>query len=405
MLRIPNVWLTDRETDPDNRNKCCGCGVCANSCSKQAITMQYDNEGFLYPKVDTDKCAECGKCTKVCPILNNPEACDYLHTYAGYSNESVIIDSCASGGICTAISQYVIEKGGVVFGVKYSDDFIKSEYAKAETAEALNDFKTSKYVQSTKDEIFKCVKNEAKKGRLVLFIGCPCDVSALKLFMKREFENLLTCELVCMGVTSYKVAEAYIKPRIKKWGNLINLNSKSKKYGWFVPCLEETYSNGKKVTKPFFGTYYGYGFTKFQRPSCASCPYRGKIGQGDIRMGDFWGIKKSDSFWNTRGVSSVFVRTEKGNQLLIALKEENFSLYEVPYEKASINNNMDLSKNYSQKQWKIRHEFADALFSKGLSSACRKTATWEFWIKHLTPPVFANALKHLRHSLTDKKAE
>ncbi|MDD3139528.1 MAG: Coenzyme F420 hydrogenase/dehydrogenase, beta subunit C-terminal domain [Lachnospiraceae bacterium] len=403
MLHIENVWLSENDTNPDKSYKCCGCGVCENNCPNQAITMHYDNEGFLYPRLDEKKCIECGKCLEVCPISNNPEAYDYLHTYAGYSNESAIVDNCASGGVCTAISRYVIEHGGVVFGVKYSDSYIKSEYTKAETIESLKDFMTSKYVQSRKDMIFKSVREEVKKGRLVLFIGCPCDISALVLYLGTGCENLLTCELICMGVTSYKVAEAYINPRVKKWGKLTELNSKDKKYGWFVPCLKEVYRSGKKMSKPFFGTYYGYGFTKFQRPSCAKCPYRGKIGRGDIRMGDFWGIQKSDSFWNMMGVSSIFARTEKGNQLLTSLKNNNFSLYEVPYEKAAVNNNMDLSKNYSETQWKVRNEFVDVLLTKGLKPACRKTATWEFWIKHFTPPVFANILKHLRHTLTDKK--
>lgn len=405
MLHIQNFWKSRLDTNHDNRFECCGCSACENSCAEHAISMSYDNEGFLYPKVDEDKCIGCGRCIKVCPISNSPHERDYLHTYAGYSNESTVIDNCASGGVCTAISRYVIEKGGIVFGVRYSDDFIRSEYAKAETLSELKQFMTSKYVQSEKNSIFINIRDEIKKGRFVLFIGCPCDVSALKLFMGREYENLFTCELVCMGVTSFKVADEYFTPRTKKWGKLTGLNSKGKKYGWFVPCLEESYSNGKIVSKPYFGTYYGYGFTKFQRPSCAKCPYRGKLGRGDIRMGDFWGIQKSDEFWNERGVSCIFTRTEKGQQLLSALEERNFSLYEVPYEKAAINNNMDLDKNYGEKQWKVRQKFADMLLTKGLVAACRKTATWEFWIKHYVPPVFANALKHLRHAITDKKTD
>ena len=397
------MWITDKETSFNIKTGCSGCAACENSCPKQAITMKYDNEGFLYPEIDEEKCIDCGKCMSVCPMLSPPETIEYLKTYAGYSNKPEIIDHCASGGVCTAISCYIIRQGGVVFGVKYTDDFIKSEYSKAETIDELKCFMTSKYVQSTKNHVFKAIKKEIDTGRLVAFVGCPCDVSALHLYLGREYDNLITSELVCMGVTSYKVAEEYINPRVKKWGAITGLNSKGKKYGWFVPCLEERYSNGKTVSKGFYGTYYGFGFTKFQRPSCSQCPYRGKIGRGDIRMGDFWGIKKSDIFWNSNGVSCIFARTKKGIELLDHLKKENFSLFEVTYEKAAVNNNMDLGKNYNEKQVEIRRIFADTLFSKGLVAACKKTSTWEFWIKHFAPLMFANTLKHLKHLVTDIK--
>ena len=405
MSSINNFWISETETDYCVREKCCGCSACENICPKQAVSMRYDREGFLYPVVDSNKCIHCGKCVKVCPMTNPPEQTAYLHTYAGYSEESDIIEKCASGGTCTAVSRYVIACGGVVFGVRYQHDYIKAEYSKAQTMEDLNAFMTSKYVQSTKNQIFAEVKSELNSNRLVAFIGCPCDISALILFLGKEYDNLLTVELVCMGVTNYKVAEEYIAPRVKKWGPLTKLNSKGKKYGWFVPCLEEVYESGKHLSNGFFGTYYGYGFTKFQRPSCSQCPYRGQIGRGDIRTGDFWGIKRTDKFWNPMGVSCIFARTEKGNKVLNELKERNFSLFEVSYEKASVNNNMHKSKNYTEEQQAIRKRFANTFFSKGLISACRETATPEFWIKHFVPTRFANTLKHIRHAITDIKTK
>ena len=216
---------------------------------------------------------------------------------------------------------------------------------------------TSKYVQSLKQDVFLEVREELQKQQLVAFIGCPCDIFALYLFLGKEYENLITVELVCMGVTNYKVAEEYIVPRVSKWRDLISFNSKGKEYGWFVTCLEETYKNGKRFSKVFFGTYYGYGFTKFQRPSCSQCPYRGEIGYGDIRTGDFWGIKKSDDFWNHNGVFCIFARTQKGKELLNKLCKNNFSLFEINYEKAAINNNMHKSKNYTDEQREIRKRF------------------------------------------------
>ena len=110
------MWISENETDINKRCECCGCGACENICSKQAISMSYDKEGFIYPKVDEYKCIECGKCLNVCPMLKTPISCDYIMTFGGYSNEQEIIDNCASGGICTALSKYIIEKNGVVCG-------------------------------------------------------------------------------------------------------------------------------------------------------------------------------------------------------------------------------------------------------------------------------------------------
>lgn len=405
MSSINNFWISETKTDYSVREKCCGCSSCENICPKQAVSMRYDREGFLYPVVDSIKCISCGKCVKVCPMINPPVQSAYLHTYAGYSEEPDIIEKCASGGTCTAVSRYVITCGGVVFGVRYQNDYIKAEYSKAQTLEDLNAFMTSKYVQSTKNQIFAEVKKELNTQRLVAFVGCPCDISALYLFLEKKYDNLLTIELVCMGVTNYKVAEAYIVPRVKNWGPLTKLNSKGKKYGWFVPCLEEVYESGKHFSNGFFGTYYGYGFAKFQRPSCSQCPYRGEIGRGDIRTGDFWGIKRADEFWNPKGVSCIFVRTEKGNQVLNELKDRNFLLFEVSYEKASVNNNMHKCKNYTEEQKKVRKHFVNIFLSKGLISACRETATLEFWIKHFVPTRFANLLKHIRHAIIDINAQ
>lgn len=405
MSSISNFWTSEIETNSGNRGNCCGCEGCEVACPKKAISMHYDKEGFLYPVINLESCIDCGKCTKVCPVKNPPKQGVYQYTYAGYSKKSDLIEKCASGGTCTAISQYVIMNGGVVFGVRYQDDFIKSEYSKADKMEELDAFMTSKYVQSTKKLIYAEVKEELMAGRLVAFIGCPCDVSALYLYLEKEYKNLVTVELVCMGVTSYKVAEAYIKPRVEKWGKLRLFNSKGKKYGWFVPCLEESYQKGKHMSNSYYGTYYGYAYTKFQRPSCAQCQYRGDFGRGDIRTGDFWGIKQSDVFFNPRGVSCIFSRTEKGNEILQELKNNDFLLKEVSYEKASVNNNMQKSKNYTAEQYRKRERFVESFLTKGLVTACRENASVEFWIKHYVPTCFANILKQIRHAVTDKKTK
>lgn len=403
MSHINVLWKSDTNNIDIKSQLCCGCGNCMNSCPKGAVQMQYDIEGFLYPKLDSSKCVDCGICVSKCPMIQIPDLKGYLHTFAGYSNKPWIIEKCASGGVCTALSEKTIVSGGVVYGVQYSKNFCESEYAKAEQLKDIYKFMTSKYVQSKKGDIFKDIRDEVWSGRKILFVGCPCDVHALKLFLRHEYENLLLCELVCMGVTSYKVAEEYITAQERKHGNIVSLNSKGKKFGWFIPCLDEEYSDGQCNSKSFFGTYYGLGFTRLQRPSCSRCPYRGKIGVGDIRVGDFWGIQKKDAYWNSKGVSSIFARSEKGTTALYQLKDDDFSLYEIDYLKASVNNNMDSSNNYTDNQYRRRKKFVKVFLEQGLFAACAKTASGTFWLKHFIPPYLAIKLKHIRHAITDIK--
>lgn len=403
MSHIINLWSSPNETASKKNFLCCGCNACATICPKEAITMNYDDEGFLYPFVDENVCINCGLCTKVCPVLNK---CDnqapYLRTYAGYSSDRETLNRCASGGFATELSRLIIRQGGVVFGVRYTEDYVKTEYHVASTLEELDQFVTSKYVQSEKGNVYKSVLSKLEEDKLVLFIGCPCDVSALKRFVRKDYEKLITCELVCMGVTSYRIAEDYKKWTEKKNGSVLTyINSKSKIRGWFVPHLEERFANGKRKYTSFYSSYYGYAFQIFNRPSCYHCQYRGSVGVGDIRICDFWGVKQSDVFWNSMGVSGILVRTTKGEQYIEELRSSGFNAYETDQRTATINNN---HKNKGGKYLQLRQKFADR-YKKGASlpSACWHAATIGFALKFLIPDQFHFKLKQVYHFFVDHK--
>ncbi len=385
------------------KDRCTGCSACKNVCPTNAISMEYDSEGFLYPITNATKCIDCKACGNVCPVKNpKSEYPNYLKTYAGYSTNSEIIETSTSGGFIATLSKYIIRQKGIVFGVRYDSDYIKSCYTSVEKEEDLFLLSGSKYVQSEKGEIFKQVK-EALKTRLVLFVGCPCDVSALKLFLKKEYENLYTCELVCMGVTSYKIGEEYKKyTEEKNKSKLTSINARSKKNGWFVPHLEENFENGKTKLTTLFGSYYGYGFQVYNRPSCFNCSFRDKNGVADFRVGDFWGIKESDEFWNPKGVSCIFVRTDRGEEIVQKLKDMEFKLFETDYTVAT-KNNMSSTKNKGEKYQKLRDKFAKIYLQEGLVPACKKTETISVKIKRLMPKGLRVLAKKIYHKLRDKK--
>ena len=387
------------------KDRCCGCGACENVCPANAIKMEYDGEGFIYPVVDDQKCVDCGACGRVCPVkaFEGKVYPDYLKTYAGYSTESSVMKGCASGGFATALSKLMLDEGGVVFGVKYTDDLIRAEYTRVDTHDGLKALMSSKYIQSEKGDIFKQIKSVLLDGRKALFIGCPCDVAALKLFLGREYEELYTCELVCMGVTSYRIAEEYKKYTEKKnKAKLVSLNARSKARGWFVPNLEERFDNGKVKYTTLFGSYYGYGFQVYNRPSCFKCNFRDKNGEADFRIGDFWGIKDTDRFWNKEGVSCIFVRTKKGLSLIPKLQGNGFRLFETDYATAT-ESNMSSLRNKPQKYVELRERFASVFKEEGLVAACNATSSWSFKAKRLIPQGLQGTAKKIYHKFVDKR--
>lgn len=388
-----------------DKNICCGCGACENICPTKAIAMGYDNEGFLYPNLEQTKCVDCRACERVCPVKldANKGYPDYLKTYAGYSTQKEVMEHCTSGGFATELSQLILQCGGVVFGVRYAEDYIKAEYVCVAQEEKLKALMSSKYIQSEKKDVFQTVKKMLLTKKTVLFVGCPCDVSALKLFLGKEYENLFTCELVCMGVTSYKIAEEYKEYTEKKnKAKLTFINARSKKNGWFVPHLEEHFDNGKTKLTTLFGSYYGYGFQVYNRPSCFQCRYRDKNGVADFRVGDFWGIKETDEFWNPNGVSCIFVRTERGLALLKEIEKRGFKLFETDYEKATVNN-MSSLHNKAEKYIVLREKFARIYQEEGLVRACKKTESFSVKLKRMLPKRMRAFAKKIYHKLHDKK--
>lgn len=404
MLHIQNFWIDEKESNKDTVADCCGCSACASKCPVGAISMKYDDEGFLYPRVDSHVCVMCSACLNVCPI-NKSEGINnvYRETYAGYSLDKKIIYNSTSGGFITALSLKIIEQGGIIAGVRYNTDYVKSEYYLAKTKEEVFAFASSKYVQSEKKDIYKKIEYELKQGKSVLFVGCPCDVYAVQRYIGKEYDTFLSCEVVCMGVSSYKIASEYKAYAEKKnKSQLIRINARSKRKGWFVPHLEEEYENGTIKCNTLYGTFLGYGMQVYNRPSCFRCKFRGTNGVGDIRVGDFWGIKKTDSYWNPDGVSCIFVRTEHGEKAIHILNESEFFLFKTEY-KTAISGNMSSYSNKSDKYVRLRIKFADIFKKRGLIAACIATGTISFWTKHIVPDRFHVVIKRVYHFFRNER--
>lgn len=308
-----------------NKEDCCGCTACMSICGHDAITMEPDALGFLYPKVDMDKCVDCKLCERVCAFNDHYDTSLNLakpDVYGARHKDPAQVASSRSGAAFIAISDWILRQGGVVYGVGYTDHF-RVVHKRALTVEERDEFKGSKYVQSDLDHIFRQVKQDLREGRIVLFSGTPCQTSGLNSYIgKRLRENLYLVDIVCHGVPSPYIWRDYLAFLEKKIGKRITwVNFRDKqKYGW--TAHHETFKFGGGQDKMSF-TFLFYKHIMF-RKSCGKCHFTNTKRPSDITLADFWGWEKTNSEANKddKGLSLILCNTEKGRKLFNAVKDE-----------------------------------------------------------------------------------
>lgn len=324
-------------------NECTGCYACVSACKHDCIKMEEDELGAIHPSVDENKCVNCGACRKVCP--NNvsfdfkyPSAC-----YASWITDKEKRRICASGGIGTTMSEYVIRNGGVVFGSRYNESLVPI-MTFTERLEELEHFKGSRYVQSlVGNDTYKQVKNFLLDDRQVLFIGTPCQIAGLKSFLRKEYQNLITVDLICHGVcpTRYFTEEVdYLSNKFKlkdisdarfrgNDGNNYRLTLWNKARRKLFP--RDNYRE-KLLRLSESQQFYIWGFLLgvTLRENCYTCKYARPERISDITIGDFIGLGKEVPFdYPKANVSSVTINTEKGDAFYKSVSESNDMLINV----------------------------------------------------------------------------
>lgn len=281
--------------------------------------MQVDEMGFKYPVVDIAKCVECGLCEKVCAFHEHYDTTSNFQepfVYAVRHKNNNEIKTSRSGAMFTALSDFIFERKGIVYGVGFADHF-RVVHKRITNREDCKDLKGSKYVQSDLTDIFRSVKKDLVDGFLVLFSGTPCQTSGLHSFLgKKEWENLYLCDIVCHGVPSPKVWADYLEYVETKENRLIEkVNFRDKERGWKAHFESFVFQSGKKIiTRTFTDLFYKH---LILRPSCSSCKFTNTRRPSDITIADFWGWEKAVPGFNDDdlGCSLVFVNTPKGDQL------------------------------------------------------------------------------------------
>ena len=353
------------------REDCSGCSACASICPVECIIMQDDFEGFKYPQVNKDKCVNCHKCEKVCPVINRPkQKGDKLKAYLARTKDDKLLQRCTSGGVFTEVARQIVKGGGVAYGVVYGENFTVKHERIADLSD-IDRLPGSKYVQSDLGTIFLTVKKDIEAGKQVVFCGTPCQVAGLNNFIGKKCDNLLLFDLVCHGVPSPKLWGKYVAFLENKYGKLEDVNFRSKRLGYHISTMEESFVNGKSqigsartnlMSKCFFQN-------AADRPICYECPFKTVFRCSDFTIFDGW--HASDYVQNfkddDRGYTIILAQSEESSKYI----ESQDYLKTIPINMAeAISKDGKMVVNSVSKP-KSRDDFYQLLDSKGIENTVK----------------------------------
>lgn len=295
--------------------KCCACGACRQICPKGCISMEEKN-GFPYPKIDAEKCIDCGLCGSVCQYAAAPARPEKpISAWGAYHKDDERHRHSTSGGVYPALAKYTVDRGGAVFGAGWTEQMSVS-IQKADTLEESLAFCKSKYVFASTGDSYSQVKALLKEGRPVLFTGTPCQVAGLRSFLGKEYDLLLTMDIVCHGVPSQKALDAWLRAEAQRRGSSVTgVDFRYQPEGEAAPLLRIEFADGSVRQQLLRESAYGTVFNSniALMPGCASCAYTDLRRCGDITIGDFWGAEtEAPGIHHPDGTSAVLINTPKG---------------------------------------------------------------------------------------------
>lgn len=353
-----------------DKSKCCGCGSCVSTCPKDAIKMEYDNEGFLYPVVNKSNCINCSLCDKACPVITKNEYGEQLKlAYAVKTTDEKARRKSTSGGIAYSLASYVIENGGVVFGVGYEDD-MKVSHIMVDNINDLIKLQGSKYVQSDTKDTYKQAKEVLNTGRLVLYTGSACQIEGLYSYLKKDYDNLITQDFICHGVPSPGLWNKYLKETGFNKATDIVFRDKSK--GWESKS-EFLVKKGEKELfgESFYTNSYCFFFAQNYslRHICYECPFKTGYRKSDFTVADLWGISDilPKGSYDDKGTSLLVINSIKGRELFERVAERIWAK-EISYDKAIKHNMMAL---LSVKKPQSREQFFEDIDKHSFKKAYR----------------------------------
>lgn len=376
----------------DAKHMCNACGACRNACPCNSITMQWDEEGFSYPMIDSGTCVNCGLCMRVCPVehisqLQNKEA---LEAFAVRHKDDFVISQSTSGGAFSALSDIFCDKDSYVAGAVYGENF-SVRHVLSSFRDGVTHFRKSKYLQSDTGVIFQEIRALLQQGNRVLFSGTPCQVAGLKSYLKGAPDNLLLVEIVCHGVPSPLFFNKYRAMLEKKFkGELCRLDFRdNSKRSWKHSEISLQFDNGRvyrclaNYDDPFI---HGFHAALFQRPSCYNCSFAGFPRCADITLGDFWGVEHFLPTWDDGGgVSLVFFNTSKAKTLIPELKKVAWL--------EPVNPMQAMSKKHLSEPHPLREVFVKDLASLDFEIVIQKYLPPRPWYRRVADMILPDGVK------------
>lgn len=304
---------------------CIGCSSCRHSCPSGAISMAYDEEGFKVPVIDQALCINCGKCRAVCPVCHPVyDKAQKPRCFAAQASDELRTGRSASGAMFPILAQKILDDGGVVCGAAWNSEW-KCEHIIVDTAEGLERIKNSKYVQSDLENCLPELKKLLEADCPVLFTGTPCQVAALNAFLGgKDYENLYTVDIICHGVPSPMVWKRYLEENFDV-SSIRHIAFRDKRKGWAGETFVVEYNDGNQFWGGGSSDSYFNAFLRnlTLRKSCGQCLFNRLPRQGDLSIGDFWGIQKIDAHYNDgNGTSVVLENTIKGCLFFDSIKDQ-----------------------------------------------------------------------------------
>jgi coenzyme F420-reducing hydrogenase beta subunit len=320
---------------------CTGCHACFSICPKNCIKMEEDTkDGFLYPVILPEKCSRCLLCSKICPVKHQNNVQKPLYINAVKNSNEEIRTKSSSGGMFSLLGERIIKENGVVFGARFNTNWIV-EHNYTETLDGLAFFRGSKYIESNIGSSYVQVKQFLDNGRRVLFTGTPCQIAGLKAFLQKDYNNLLTVDLICAGVSSPGVWKKYLHEYIstfhKNKEDIIHIGFRNKTYGWKIFTFEIQIKDiqgtiSKLEPSPKNTFINGFFANLYLRSACYNCPVKSFKSNSDITIGDYWGIEKNHpGFDDNKGISFVSVNSLKGKEIYDSLQKLDIDMTGIYY--------------------------------------------------------------------------
>ena len=316
-----------------SEDTCVGCGACAAGCPQSCITIKEDAEGFLFPYIHTDACIHCGLCSRLCP-QNQAVQKQKSTFYMSWHKDDAILMESSSGGVFTAVADWVLKRNGIVVGAAFDRETREVYHTIVESSQQLSRLRLSKYYQSRTSQIFPDVKTAIKKETLVLFSGTACQIAAMKSYLGSlaNSEYLLTFDILCHGTANKKTVEAYLHDRERQYHKTITdfrFRIKEGQDGWQLGSgtrMKLFFDDGtSQAQNKYLDTYFvGFNSNIFLRECCYRCRYCGQERISDFTAADFWGVKeeKVGKEQLYKGVSVLLVNSQRAEKMLDDLRED-----------------------------------------------------------------------------------